>query len=39
MEERIPGAEDFIQNMDTTIKENTKYKNILTKSPRKSRTQ
>jgi hypothetical protein len=30
MEERISGAEDFIGNMDTTIKENAKCKTILT---------
>jgi hypothetical protein len=30
MEERISGAEDLIENMDTTIKENTKCKKILT---------
>ena len=30
MEERISGAEDSIENMDTTIKENTKCKKILT---------
>jgi hypothetical protein len=30
MEERISGAEDSIGNMDTTIKENAKYKKILT---------
>jgi hypothetical protein len=30
MEERITGAEDSIKNMDTTIKENIKYKKILT---------
>jgi hypothetical protein len=29
MEERIPGAEDPIENMDTTIKENAKCKEIL----------
>ena len=28
MEERISGAKDSIENMDTTIKENTKCKNI-----------
>ena len=28
MEERISGAEDSIENMDTTIKENAKCKNI-----------
>jgi hypothetical protein len=26
MEERISGAEDSIESMDTTIKENAKYK-------------
>jgi len=30
MEERISGAEDSIENIDTTIKENMKCKNILT---------
>jgi hypothetical protein len=30
MEERISGTEDSIENMDTTIKENAKYKKILT---------
>jgi hypothetical protein len=30
MEERISGAEDSIENMDTTIKENAKSKKILT---------
>jgi hypothetical protein len=29
MEERITGAENTIQNIDTTIKENTKCKKIL----------
>ena len=29
MEERISSAEDSIGNMDTTIKENAKYKKIL----------
>jgi cell division protein FtsL len=29
MEERISGAEDSIENMDTTIKENVKCKKIL----------
>jgi uncharacterized coiled-coil protein SlyX len=28
MEERISGAEDSIENMDTTIKENAKCKKI-----------
>ena len=32
MEERISGAEDSIENMDKTIKENTKYKMILTQN-------
>jgi hypothetical protein len=30
MQERISGAEDSIENMDTTIKENAKCKKILT---------
>jgi hypothetical protein len=30
MGERISGAEDSIENMDTTIKENVKCKKILT---------
>jgi hypothetical protein len=32
MEERISGAEDFIENIGTTIKDNTKYKKILTQN-------
>ena len=32
MEERISGAEDCIENMGTTIKENAKYKMILTQN-------
>jgi hypothetical protein len=32
MEERISGAEDFIENMDTTIKKNAKCKMILTQN-------
>jgi hypothetical protein len=32
MEEKISGAEDSIHNMDTTIKENAKYKKILTQT-------
>jgi hypothetical protein len=36
MEERIPGAEDFIENMDTTIKENAKCKEILTQNIQES---
>jgi hypothetical protein len=31
-DERISGAEDFIENMDTTIKQNAKCKKILTKN-------
>jgi DNA-binding FrmR family transcriptional regulator len=38
MEERISGAEDSIENIGTTIKENTKCKKILTQKSRKSRT-
>jgi hypothetical protein len=32
MEERISGAEDSIENICTTIKENAKYKKILTQN-------
>jgi hypothetical protein len=32
MEERISGAEGFIENIGTTIKENRKYKKILTQN-------
>jgi uncharacterized coiled-coil protein SlyX len=32
MEERIAGAEDSIENIDTTIKENAKCKKILTQN-------
>jgi hypothetical protein len=32
MEERISGAEDSIENIGTTIKENTKCKRILTQN-------
>ena len=39
MEERILGAEDSIQNISTTIKENAKCKKILTQNTRKSSTQ
>jgi gas vesicle protein len=39
MEERMQGAEDSIENMDTTIKENAKCRKILTQTSRKSRTQ
>jgi predicted nucleic acid-binding Zn-ribbon protein len=30
MEERISGAEDYIENIERTIRENAKCKNILT---------
>ena len=39
MTERISGAEDSIESMDTTIKENAKCKKILTQITKKSRTQ
>ena len=39
MEERISGAEDSIEKIGTTIKENAKCKKILTQKSRKSRTQ
>jgi cell division protein FtsL len=32
MEEKISGAEDYIENMEKTIKENTKFKKILTQN-------
>jgi uncharacterized coiled-coil protein SlyX len=32
MEERISGAEDSIENISTTLKENTKCKKILTQN-------
>jgi hypothetical protein len=32
MEERISGAEDYIENIGTTIKENAKCKKILTQN-------
>jgi phage shock protein A len=35
MEDRISGAEDSIENMDTTIKENAKCKKILTQNIQK----
>ena len=35
MKERISGAEDYIENMDTTIKENAKCKKILTQNIQK----
>ena len=39
IEERILGAEDNHENIETTIKENAKYKKLLTQTSRKSRTQ
>jgi FtsZ-binding cell division protein ZapB len=36
MEERISGAEDSIENISTTIKENTKCKKILTQNIQES---
>ena len=35
LEEKISSAEDFIENMDTTIKENAKCKKILTQNIQK----
>jgi hypothetical protein len=32
VEERISGAEDSIENMDTTIKENAKCRKLLTQN-------
>jgi prefoldin subunit 5 len=39
IEERISGVEDTIENIDTTVKENAKCKNLLTPKHPKSRTQ
>jgi hypothetical protein len=39
IEERIAGAEDTIENIDTTVKENAKCKKSNPKTSRKSRTQ
>jgi hypothetical protein len=40
MEEKISGAEDTIENIDSTVKENEKCKKLLNpKKSRKSRTQ
>jgi hypothetical protein len=36
MEERISGAEDSIENFDTTMKENAKFKKILTQNIQKT---
>jgi hypothetical protein len=33
IEERISGGEDGIKNIETTIKENPKFKNLLTQNP------
>ena len=33
IEERISGAEDTIENIDTTVKQNAKCKKFLTKHP------
>jgi uncharacterized coiled-coil protein SlyX len=32
IEERISGAEDTIENIDTTVKENAKFKKLLTQN-------
>ena len=32
VEERIPGAEDTLENIDTTVKENEKCKKVLTQN-------
>ena len=32
IEERISGIEDTIENIDTLVKENTKYKDLLTQN-------
>jgi hypothetical protein len=32
IEERIPGAKDTIENIDTTVKENAKIKKLLTQN-------
>ena len=31
-EEKISGAEDTIENIDTTVKQNSKYKRLLTQN-------
>jgi predicted nucleic acid-binding Zn-ribbon protein len=38
IEERISGAEDSIENINTTVKENANCKTFLTQTSRKSRT-
>jgi hypothetical protein len=38
IEERISGAEETIENVDITVKENAKCKKFLIKTSRKSRT-
>jgi hypothetical protein len=35
MDERISGAEDIIENIDTTVKENTKCKKLLAQNIQK----
>lgn len=39
IEERISGAEDTIKYIDTTVKENAKFKKFLTQTSRNSNTQ
>jgi hypothetical protein len=39
IKERISGAEDTIENIDTTVKENTKCKKLLTQNTQEHRTQ
>jgi hypothetical protein len=39
IEERISGAEDTIENIDTTVKQNAKCQKLLTQNTQKSRTQ
>ena len=39
IEEKISGAEDTIENINTTVKENPKCKKLLTQNSGKSRTQ
>ena len=39
IEERMSGAEDTIENIDTTFKENSKDKKLLTQKSKKHRTQ
>jgi hypothetical protein len=39
MEERISGIEDAVEEIDTTVKENSKHKKFQPKASRKFRTQ